>query len=323
MPFAVGVDIGGTYFRLAAVDEKGQYGIIRKIASESHLGPHRLIDRVASAISEVTAEAPGAPVGIGLGIAGAVDHIKGVVRFSPNLPGWDYVPLSEIMKSRFGRTVLVDNDVNLIAFGEKWQGAGRQYKNFLCITLGTGVGGGLILQNEIWHGCGTAGEIGHMTIERHGARCNCGNYGCLETVASATGLIRMAHEGLKQGREGLLAQRISFDPSALSARLIADMARQGDSWALELFKELGKALGVAIASVMNLLCLEAVVIGGGVSEAWDFFIEPLRSEYAKRVMPGTKVEVPIVPWTLKDAAGIIGAAAIIFHRKGILAGENR
>ncbi len=323
MSFAIGVDIGGTHIRLAVVDKSGQHGILRKLASESHLGPHRLIDKVVSAISEVTQEAPGTFVGIGIGIAGAVDHIKGVVRFSPNLPGWDYIPLSEIMEARLGRTVLVDNDANLIALGEKWQGAGREYGNFLCITLGTGVGGGLILRNRIWHGCGTAGEIGHMTIERRGARCNCGNYGCLETLASANGLVRMALEGLAKGKRGLLAQKMSADPShlggsptALSAQLIGDMARQGDAWALELFEELGRALGVGIANVMNLLCLDAIIIGGGVSEAWDLFIEPLRAEYAKRVMRGTKEDVPILPWILKDAAGIIGAAANIFHRQG-------
>lgn len=318
MPYAVGVDIGGTHFRLAVVDETGQYGIIKKFPSESHLGPHKLIDRVVSAVSEVMQEAPETVAGIGVGIAGAVDHIKGVVRFSPNLPGWDHIPLAEIMEARLGRPVLVDNDADLIAFGEKWRGAGRGYENFLCITLGTGVGGGLILRDEIWHGCGTAGEIGHVTIDRHGARCNCGNYGCLETVSSATGLIRMAREGLREGKEGLLAQRITSDPDALSARLIADLARQGDPWALELFAELGKALGVAIASVMNLLCLEAIIIGGGVSGAWDFFIGPLRTEYARRVMPGTRPEVSVLPWALKDAAGIIGAAAAIFHKKSKL-----
>jgi len=315
MPYAVGVDIGGTHFRLAVVDETGQYGIIKKFASESHLGPHTLIDRIVSAVSGVIEEAPGPVAGIGVGIAGAVDHIKGVVRFSPNLPGWDYIPLAEIMEDRLGRSVLVDNDADLIAFGEKWRGAGRGYENFLCITLGTGVGGGLILRNEIWHGCGTAGEIGHVTIDRHGARCNCGNYGCLETVASATGLIRMAREGLGKGKKGLLAQRMASDPDALSARLIADLAGQGDPWALELFAELGKALGVAIASVMNLLCLDVIIIGGGVSDAWDLFIGPLRTEYARRVMPGTRPEAPVLPWTLKDAAGIIGAAATVFNKE--------
>lgn len=315
MPFAIGVDIGGTYFRLAVVDEKGRCGAIKKIASESHLGPRRLIDKVATAISELMAETPATPVGIGIGIAGAVDHVKGVVRFSPNLPGWNRIPLSKIVEDRFGQPVWVDNDANLIAFGEKWQGAGRRYEDFLCITVGTGAGGGLILQNKIWHGCGTAGEIGHMTIERDGARCNCRNYGCLETIASATGLVRMAREGFERKKEGLLAQRISSDYSALSACLITDMANQKDPWALELFAELGRALGVAIANVMNLLCLEAIIIGGGVSEAWNLFIEPLRTEYVTRVMPGTKAKIPIVPWTLKDAAGIIGAAATVFQKK--------
>ncbi|MEW5949644.1 MAG: ROK family protein [Thermodesulfobacteriota bacterium] len=314
MPYAVGVDIGGTNFRLAVVDETGQYGIIKKFPSEGYLGPHKLIDRVASAVSGIIEEAPGPVAGIGVGIAGAVDHIKGVVRFSPNLPGWENIPLAEIMETRLRRPVLVDNDADLIAFGEKWQGAGREYENFLCITLGTGVGGGLILRNEIWHGCGTAGEIGHVTIDRHGARCNCGNYGCLETVASATGLIRMAREGLGEGKEGLLAQRMASDPEALSARLIADLAGQGDQWALELFAELGKALGVAIASVMNLLCLDVIIIGGGVSDAWDLFIGPLDTEYARRVMPGTRPEAPVLPWALKDAAGIIGAAAAVFNK---------
>lgn len=315
MALAIGIDIGGTHFRLAAVDETGRCGTIGKFATESPAGPERLIDRLIAAISAVGQELPETPRGIGVGIAGAVDHVKGVVRFSPHLPGWNCVPLAEIMENRLGQPVLVDNDANLIALGEKWRGAGRQYENFLCITLGTGVGGGLILRNEIWHGGGTAGEIGHMTIERYGARCHCGNYGCLETIASATGLIRIAQEGLSQGKKGLLAQRLAADPSALSARLVANLARQKDPWSLELFAGLGRALGVAIANVMNLLCLDAIIIGGGISEAWDLFIEPLRSEYARRVMPGTKVEVPIIPWTLKDAAGIIGAAATVFQRR--------
>lgn len=322
MSFAIGIDIGGTHFRLAVVDEKGKYGIIKKFPTESHLGPHRIIDRVLSAISEVAAVAPGKLAGVGVGIAGAVDHIKGVVRFSPNLPGWNYIPIAEIMQTRLRCPVAVDNDANLIAFGEKRFGAGRPYENFLLITLGTGVGGGLILRNEIWHGCGTAGEIGHMTIERLGARCKCGNYGCLETIASANGLVRMAREGLKSGKVGPLAQQISSDPAALSARLIAAMADQGEQWAVELFQEFGKALGIAIANVMNLLCLEAIIIGGGISEAWELFIDPLHTEYARRVMPETKADVPVVPWALKDAAGIVGAAALIFCRENP-AGENR
>lgn len=313
MSHAIGIDIGGTHFRLAAVDHEGRYSSILKFPSEGHLGPNNLISRVISAISAMRQE--GDLLGIGIGMAGAIDHIKGEVRFSPNLPGWNYIPLSRIIEAQIERPVLVDNDVNLIALGEKWLGAGRPYENFLCVALGTGVGGGLILQNQIWHGCGTAGEIGHMTIDRHGARCNCGNYGCLETTASATGLIRLVREGLKEGKDTIFTRRVLSNPEKLSPRMIAEAAQEGDLWARELFEEVGKTLGIALASTMNLLCLDAIVIGGGICEAWDLFIGSLRTEYVKRVMPGTKPEVPILPWQLKDAAGILGAAASVFRNR--------
>lgn len=316
MPLIIGVDIGGTHFRISTVDEVGYYDPIKKFLSESRLGPQSLIDRVAQQILDAIRGKTSAPiVGIGIGIAGAIDHTKGIVRFSPNLPGWDYVPLADILSRKLHLPVFIDNDVNLIALGEKWQGAGREYENFLCITLGTGVGGGLILNNEIWHGCGTAGEIGHMTIDPNGTLCNCGNHGCLETLASAPALIRMAMEGFQEGRTGLLARRISVDPRSVSASLIAELAEEGDPWARELFEKLGESLGIAIANVMNLLCLDAVIIGGGLSDAWHLFITSLKAEYARRVMPGTKPEVPTIPWRLKDAAGIIGAAAAVFKQR--------
>ncbi|MFH1148761.1 MAG: ROK family protein [Pseudomonadota bacterium] len=315
MPFVIGLDIGGTHFRLSTVDEWGHHDRIEKFSSESRLGPQNMIDRLAEHIFDtVRGEDRGPIVGIGIGIAGAIDHINGIVRFSPNLPGWDYVPLAEILSKKLGLPVFVDNDVNLIALGEKWLGAGRDYENFLCMTLGTGVGGGLILNHKIWHGCGTAGEIGHMTIDPDGALCNCGNNGCLETLASATALLRMAFEGFREGRTGLLAQKISADPGSLSASLIAEMAEKGDIWARQLFEKLGESLGIAIANVMNLLCLDAIIIGGGISDAWHLFIKALKAEYGRRVMPGTKPEVPTIPWRLKDAAGIIGAAAAVFQQ---------
>lgn len=313
MPQAIGVDIGGTHFRLAIVDDQGRFESILKFPSESHRGPKGLIDKVISAI--IAVDRTEELTGIGIGIAGAVNHLKGEVKFSPNMPGWDHIALADIIAAEAKKPVVIDNDVNLIALGEKWKGAGRPYENFICIALGTGVGGGLILNSDVWRGCGTAGEIGHMTIDRNGAHCNCGNYGCLETVASATGLMRLVRQEWGQQKTGLLVERF-FSPENITPRILANAAKEGDSWAKALFEELGKALGVALASTMNLLCLDAVIIGGGIAESWDLFIGSLRAEYLRRVMPGTKPDVPIVPSELDDAAGILGAAALVFRKMG-------
>lgn len=283
--FAIGVDLGGTNLRIAAVDEQGH--LVEKVTLETRisLGRDHVISDMCNAILRLSEKYQGSAtlLGIGVGVAGIIDMHTGYLRDSPNLPGPDYPVLAEIER-RLKATVILENDANAAALGEQWLGAARNYPDMAMITLGTGVGGALVLGGKIFHGMtGMAGEFGHTTIEPEGNPCGCGNRGCLEQYASATAVVRMAKEEMARGGAPALASAAQSG-AEFNAELVYKLAIRGDEAARRVYRRVGRALGIALATMVNSLNLPMHVIGGGVSNAWDVFSTAIFEELRQRSM---------------------------------------
>jgi glucokinase len=283
--FAIGVDLGGTNLRIAAVNETGK--VLEKITTGTEVtrGRDQVIAEMCSAIQSLMTKfrsSSGHLAGIGIGVPGIIEMQTGMLRESPNLPGWHDYPVKEEIERRLSTAVVLENDANAAAMGEKWLGAGNTVDDLCMLTLGTGVGGGLILQGRIWHGMtGMAGELGHITVDPAGAPCGCGGHGCIEQYASATAVKRMAVEAITTGKAPELARAMGSDPE-FSAKVVYQMAVQGDEPAQQIFQRVGHALGIVIAGMVNVLNLPMYVIGGGVSSAWDAFAPAMIEETRKR-----------------------------------------
>ncbi len=282
--FAIGVDLGGTNLRIAAVDETGQLLEKVTLGTQVTLGKEQVIDRMCDAIRHLAEnyKSSGKLHGIGIGVPGIIDMKTGTVRESPNLPGWANSNVRGEIENKLGARVILENDANSAAFGEKWLGAARDVSDMAILTLGTGVGGGLVMNGRIWHGMtGMAGEFGHITVEPEGALCGCGNHGCLEQYASATAVVRMAKEAMASGRAPALAKAASSD-AEFSAKSVYNLAIQGEVGAKKIFETVGYYLGIAISDLVNGLNLPMYVVGGGVSSAWESFSPSLFEEVRKR-----------------------------------------
>ncbi|MGH9529935.1 MAG: ROK family protein [Terriglobales bacterium] len=283
--FSIGVDLGGTNLRIAAVDENGT--LLEKVTLGTGVsrGRARVIQDMCDAIHRLTTqyEKKSSLAGVGIGIPGIIDLQTGVMRESPNLPGWAGAPVKAEIEKCLGFRAIIENDANVAALGEKWLGAGKHVNHLAILTLGTGVGGGLVLNGRIWSGMtGMAGEAGHTTVEPNGVKCGCGNRGCLEQYASATAIMRMAKVAVAAGAPGL---RLAAGADAeFSARAIYNLAIQGDQDAKKIFNEVGRCIGIVLASLVNVLNLPMYVIGGGVSSAWEAFAPAIFEELRRRSM---------------------------------------
>ena len=282
--FSIGVDLGGTNLRIAAVDEQGK--LVEKITlgTKVSLGRDHVIGEMCDAIQRMSERfKDSAPLlGIGIGVPGIIDMQTGLLRESPNLPGWANYPVHAEIERRLKTVVILENDANVAALGETWLGAARDFSDVAMFTLGTGVGGGLILGGTIWRGAnGMAGEFGHITVEPEGQLCGCGNRGCLEQYASATAVVRMAREAVA-GTSGLALARAANSDSEFSAKSIYNLAIQGDEDARRIFRHVGRYLGVVLASMVNSLNLPIYLIGGGASSAWDAFSPSIFEELRRR-----------------------------------------
>ena len=321
--FSIGVDLGGTNLRIAAVSRDGL--LLEKVTLEANAarGPDRVIDEMCSAIQRINRqyERNGKFLGAGIGIPGIIDLETGTIRKSANLPGFSEYPVRAEIERRLGAKVFLDNDANFAALGEKWLGAGRSVANMAILTLGTGIGGGIILNEKIFHGMtGMSGEFGHVPIANDGPRCGCGSYGCAEQYASATAIMRMAREAIAAGSAGLA--QAANSGAEFNAEAIYKLATQGDKDAREIFRKFGKALGFVLAGVVNILNLEMFVIGGGVSSAWDALAPSMFAELRSRSLvyaatdPGdlpperTHGKTIIAKALLGSDAGLFGAARV-------------
>lgn len=332
--FAIGVDLGGTNLRIAAVDERGSLLEKVTLGTRVELGRERVISDMCEAVGALSAKLqPSANLlGIGIGVPGIIDMQRGMVRESPNLPGWADSPVRSEIEARLGTRVVLENDANSAAFGEKWLGAARDVPDMAMLTMGTGVGGGIVLDGKIWHGMtGMAGEFGHITVEPEGHLCGCGNRGCAEQYASATAIMRMAREAIASGHAPGLKRAASSDPE-FSAKAIYNLAIQGDEQARFIFRRVGHALGIVLAALVNALNLPMYVIGGGVSSAWEAFAPVIFHELharsmvyaatnpadvltgtsgaAARVEPGGGRKTIITRALLGSDAGLFGAARL-------------
>ncbi|MBI4054496.1 MAG: ROK family protein [Elusimicrobia bacterium] len=273
----LGIDVGGTLCKLVALSPEGT--LLRQVGfpTQPSKGAYQFLQKLSEAAQELLAKPqPLSAQGVGVGIAGDVDSQGGTLRFSPNLKGWRNLPIRETLSKHLGLPVLVDNDANLAAWGAYATELQHQPQNLLTVTLGTGVGGGLILNGEIFRGKkGTAGEIGHMTVERNGRPCLCGNRGCLEQYVGARGLVREAKKRMRRKPSRILKDLLKIKRESLSPEILAEAARCGDPLARELWQEAGSYLGSALASVINLLNLDWVLLTGGVSRAGKLLLKPI------------------------------------------------
>lgn len=310
----IGIDLGGSAIRLSTVAGNGRLRHSKRVDISGRREKGHILSSMIANIAELRTieKSRGNKVmAIGIGSPGIIDLKRGIVITSPNFKDWKGVRLKTILEKAVKLPVVLDNDANAAAYGEKWKGAGRKVNSLVCLTMGTGIGGGIILNGEVWHGAdGMAGEIGHMTVNPDGPRCNCGNTGCLETYSSATGMEKNAIAALKCGKRSVL-KKLSFgDNGNITAKMIYEAASKGDRLAIEILAEAGRYLGIAMASLINILNPEMMVLTGAVTGAWDFFMPTAKQEMKKRAYGVLIERTKIVRGKLTDTAGIVGAAGL-------------
>ena len=316
--WVVGVDLGGTNIVVGVLGlGGGDLLALRSLPTEAQRGAKFVVDRIVHMVKEAIQEVADANggtrenfAGIGIGSPGPLDRSTGTIINTPNL-GWRNFPLRDLISNEVGLPAALDNDANCATYGEWWLGAGRNVDNLIGFTLGTGIGGGIVLNGEIFHGVSdSAGEIGHTTIDSTGRKCKCGNYGCLEAYASGPAIALRAVEGIEAGTESVLPDLVDGDLTRITAATVYEGAVLGDAYANEVMKETAKFLGTGIANVINLLNPEMVVIAGGVTRAGDHLFVPLRAEVRRRAFRSAEEACQIVPAKLMGTAGVIGAVAM-------------
>ncbi|HWP69654.1 MAG TPA: ROK family protein [Gemmatimonadaceae bacterium] len=314
--YIVGVDLGGTNIVAGALAEDGSDIIaLRTEATRADQGADAVVDRIARMIDTVIAETiaqTGARrddvIGVGVGAPGPLDRERGIVVTTPNL-GWTNFPLRDVVAERTRLPVRIDNDANCATLGEWWLGAARGANNVIGMTIGTGIGGGIILGGRLYHGSSdVAGEIGHATIDITGRRCKCGNYGCLEAYASGPSIADRAREAVGSDDEAFLVLMVGGDANKITAATVYEAAKLGDDVALDVVRETSRFLGAGIANLLNIFNPDVVVIAGGVTQAGETLFGPLRREVRKRAFKPAVEACQIVPGTLV-AAGVVGAVA--------------
>jgi glucokinase len=316
--YAIGVDLGGTNLRIAAVDDGGKLLAKTALGTEVSRGREYVIDELCEATKALQLRFRGVAElrGIGVGVPGLIDIESGRLVESPNLPGWSDYDVKGDIEGRLGTTVILENDANVAALGEQWLGAGRNSESMCMYTLGTGVGGGLILEGKLLRGWnGMAGELGHCNVEPDGHPCKCGSHGCLEQYASATAVVRMACEAIASGVATELSKFAGSSDQEFNSRLIYECATQGDKVAKSVFERVGRSLGLAIGNMVNAMNFPMYVIGGGVSSAWDGFAPAMFDELRKRSFIYANT-------TGGDGKGIAGRQRTTVITRALLGGEG-
>jgi len=312
---AIGIDLGGTNIRTALINSSGDVKGIHKQLTHAELEIAHIIKNIADSIFQLLNEQKIKRediIGIGLGAPGFLSLESGVIHFSPNLPTARETPVVKLLEKLTDFPVYLENDANASAIGEHWIGAGQGVDNLLCITLGTGVGSGFILNGKIWHGSNDlAGELGHTTLFPEGLSCKCGRKGCLEAYVSATGIVTRAQLALREVKASSLKIFLQNEED-LTSLIIYEHAKKGDPLAREIFEETGRYLAISLANVLNTLDLEMIIIGGQVSEAGDLILRPAIHEVKKRAIRTKYYPIRIEQAKLGDQAGIIGTAKVVF-----------
>lgn len=321
--YVVGVDLGGTNIVVGAMPDDGSREIgVRSQPTRAEEGPDAVVDRICEMIEAVVAHTQAeegvrreAILGVGVGAPGPLDRERGVVVVAPNL-GWRDLPLRDLIGERVGLSATLDNDANCATLGEWWTGAARGGRNVVGITIGTGIGGGLILDGRLYHGSSdVAGEIGHTTIDFNGRRCKCGNYGCLEAYASGPNIAQRAIEALESGERSMLPELVEGELARITAATVYEASERGDALAREVVRDTARFLGAGIANLLNVFNPDVVVIAGGVTQAGDALFEPLRAEVRRRAFKPAVDACRIVPGILPGTAGVVGAVATFLQQR--------
>jgi glucokinase len=299
--YAIGIDIGGTNLRAALVSREGE--IVNKIKVPSL---ERLEESLLNAVSEVFTDGVTA---IGIGAAGLIDRETATVVVSPNLPSIEGVNVVRMLRDKYGIPVFLENDANVAALGERWMGVGRDFKNFVLFTLGTGIGGGIIYDGRLMN---VAAEIGHMSIIANGVKCSCGNHGCLESYAAAKAMLSYAVTALEHDAKSILKERYQGNIYKLTPEDIYQAALEGDNLSRDVLREAGKYLGVGISNIIHTFSPEAIILTGGLMGAWNIYIREAIKEVSRRTLKHLFDNVTIVPSSLLDDAGIVGSAYLAF-----------
>lgn len=293
--YSIGVDLGGTNLRAAAISRDGK--MIEKIAGRAHLSAGRdtVVDDMVNSIRTLQKRVGGKLAGVGIGVPGFIITAKGMIVGSNNLPEFEDFPIRDVIEQKLGERVILENDANSAALGEKWIGAGRDVDDLVLLTLGTGIGGGIISHGNVLRGyLGMAGEMGHMTVIPNGNPCGCGNHGCLEKHASATAIVAMA-KLLQLGED-------------ITAEGVYELAVKGNERAHMVFATMGTALGIALASLVNIFNYPLFLLSGGPLPAWDFFAPTMLAEIHRRSYTYREAKTRIEKAVLGNEAGLYGAA---------------
>ncbi|MGH7510180.1 MAG: ROK family protein [Gemmatimonadales bacterium] len=322
MRFVLGIDIGGTNLVVGSVSEDGS--VLHAVGSEptqAEAGEQDVLSRLIAlakrTIRQTRKDYPEAEImGVGVGAPGPLDTRAGIVLLTPNL-GWVNLPLRQIIHDQLELPAELDNDANCATLGEWWMGAARGTRHAVGITIGTGIGGGIMIDGKLFHGASDcAGEIGHTTIDIEGRRCKCGNYGCLEAYASGPNIALRACEEIEAGAESRLAHYVGGDLKRITAQTVYQAAHDGDELALEVVNDTARFLGTGIANLVNIFNPEVVVVCGGVTLAGDHLFIPLRREVARRAFKPAVSVCRIVPSELVGTAGVYGAARVFLDQTG-------
>ncbi len=313
--FAVGVDLGGTSIKIGLVDEKGKIHDKTAIDSLAHEGPKTVINQIIKGIKQLRKRDDHGILGIGIGSPGTIRTKKGTVEDPPNFPGWGKIHLGNVIKKEFKTDVFVENDANAAAIGELIYGAGKKFNNFILITLGTGVGGGIIINKKIYRGeVGGAGELGHVTIDANGVPCKCGSFGCVEAYIGNNYLIERVKAELQNNKKSILHELCKNNPDQLSPKIIHEAAEKGDQFARSIIIDTGKRLGYGLTNAVNILDITNIIIGGGVSGFGELLFNSVEETLKTRVMKPFRNRIVVIPAKLKNEAGIKGASALVFYK---------
>jgi len=313
------LDLGGTKIIAAIVSNQGRVMAREYRPTLADEGPQAVINRILSTIDRLLSlrkVGSSQLSSISIAAAGAINFEKGLVTSSPNLPGWQNIPLRDIVREKYRVNTFLINDASAAALGEHRFGAGREVNNLVLLTLGTGIGGGIIINGRLYSGpCGSAGEIGHMTIDVNGPRCSCGNIGCLEMLASGTAVAKEAISRIRQGEWSSLTDIVEGKIESITAEKVGVAAQGGDSLALAVVLKAATYLGVGMVNLVNIFNPEMIIVGGGMVKMGDLLLDPARQVVRERAFQLPAQAVSIVPAQLGDDAGVLGAAIFAFQQE--------
>ena len=313
------IDLGGTKIFTAIITSKGQVIARKRRLTLADEGPGVVIKRIFSVIDHLLSQRKlnsSQLYAISIGAAGAIDFERGLVTSSPHLPGWHDVPLRDIVKEKYKVNTFLINDASAAALGEHHFGAGQGVNNLILLTVGTGIGGGIIIDGRLYCGAnGSAGEIGHTTIDVNGTRCSCGNSGCLETFVSGTAVAEEAIKRIRQGERSALTEIVGGKIENITAEKVSAAAQDGDSLASEVILKAATYLGIGLANLVNIFNPEMIIIGGGIAKMGDPLLNPARQAVRERAFQLAAQAVQVVPAQLGDDAGVLGAAVFAFQQE--------